>query len=94
MLSYYAVPILVGCSTGFAYGLSFIWQHKGLFGIKAIQNRAQMIAFFFIRIGLLLYAGNYMLQAPLIPSILGSMGFLIVFWLIIMQVKANLYERA
>ena len=86
--------IFVGCMAGAVYSCSFILQHKGLFGIKTTQNTAHSIAFFIIRLGIILLVGKYLLQAPVLPSILGLIGFLSVFWLIILQIKAKSYERA
>lgn len=86
-------PTLIGCTAGLLYGCSFILQHKGMFQQVALYHRAQSIAFFLLRIGILFIVGNYLLQTPLIPSILGSIGFFCMFWLIILQVKAKFHER-
>lgn len=87
-------PILISCATGLLYGISFLLQHKTLLMVKVGQNRANTIAFFLVRIGILYMLGNYLLQMPLIPSILGSIGFFCMFWLIILSVKAKPYEQS
>lgn len=87
------IPILISCAAGLIYGLSFLLQHKTLL-MGTGQHRANNVAFFLIRIGILFMIGNYLLQMPLIPSILGSIGFFCMFWLIILSVKAKPYEQS
>ncbi len=87
-------PILVSCGAGLLYGCSFLLQHKSIIINVDYNNRAQSIAYFLIRIGILFMIGKYLLQIPLIPSILGSIGFFCMFWLIILQVKAKPHERS
>ncbi len=88
------IPILVSCGAGVLYGGSFLLQHKSLVTTVGIHTRAQNIAYFCIRIGILFILGKYLLQIPLIPSILGSIGFFCMFWLIVLQVKAKPHERS
>ncbi len=84
----------MGGGAGILYGYSFILQHKGIaFGISAQNNWKHSVAFFFMRVGILFFIGRYLLQTPLIPSILGSIGFFSMFWLIILQVKAKSHEQ-
>ncbi len=89
-----SVPVLVGAGAGIAYGCSFVLQQKPIFfaRIKPPQ-RIQQIGFFLARILILFCAGQYLLRSAMIPSILGSIAFFSMFWLVILVVRAQTYER-
>ncbi len=88
------VPVLIGAVAGIAYGCSFILQQRTIFftHIKPTQ-RIQQIGFFLARILILFCAGHYLLRSAMIPSILGSIAFFSMFWLVILVVRAQTYER-
>ena len=88
------LPILVGISAGLCYGGSFILQQKNLlFDSKNLLDRLPQLVFFLIRIGILFYAGSYLLRSALIPSILGSIAFFGMFWLVILMTRFRFHER-
>ena len=90
----YIVPVLIGIGAGLAYGCFFALQQKTIFfaNIKSTQ-RFQQIGFFLARILLLIGAGYYLLRSSMIPSILGSIAFFSMFWLVILVLRAQTYER-
>lgn len=89
----HVAPIFIGLISGLAYGSSFFLQHKGIFSATTSQNKVGQIGFFCIRIAIIFLAGQYVLRSALIPSILGSMAFFSMFWIVILTIKAQLYER-
>lgn len=91
MITYTAfiLPVITGIIAGLFYGYSFVLQQRSIF-FYANQTRAT--AFFIARVIIMVIAGSYLLQSPKIPSILGLLGFTIVFWAILLTTKAKLYE--
>lgn len=93
-MMYCLTPILVGALSGIAYGCSFLIQQRGiLFYKKQFTNRLINGACFVLRIMILVYAGCYLLHSPLLPSILGSIAFFVLFWLMVLNAKASLHEH-
>ena len=86
-------PVFISSILGFIYGCTFLLQHKKTLFAKTHNTRAHGIAFFIIRIGILFGVGNYLLRTPLIPSIISIISFFAVFWVIIFQAKAKVYEQ-
>ncbi len=86
-------PIFVGLISGIAYGSSFLLQHRGIFSATPLRNTVRRIGFFGARIAIIFLAGQYLLRSALIPSILGSMAFFSMFWIMVLTVRAHLYER-
>ena len=85
----FILPVITGIIAGLLYGYSFVLQQRSIF-FQANSTRA--ISFFIARIMIALVTGSYLLQSPQIPSILGLLGFTIIFWAILLTTKAKLYE--
>ena len=52
-----------------------------------IMGRLSRIGFFIIRMLILFGMAKYLLRSELIPSILGIILFVVIFWLVILRVK-------
>lgn len=95
-MNYYITAIMfpaIGGIAGLLYGGSFLLQHKEIVQTIPRNSRAQTIAFFICRIGILFFLGKYLLRAALIVSIMTLISFFGMFWLTILYVKAKSYER-
>lgn len=91
--SYYS-PILVAAIAGLLYGYSFLLQHHSwMRGGYTLRGRVISVSFFVARFTILLGAIKYLLRSALIPSILGVVLFIAIFWLVIMRVKVTNHER-
>lgn len=89
----YLSPVLVGGVAGLLYGYSFLLQQRRAFGgDHSLSGRLSKVGFFLFRIVILFYAVKYLLRSELIPSILGIIVFMVIFWLIILRVKVFPYE--
>ncbi len=84
------VPMLIGIGAGILYGYSFVIQQRSMF-FQSNQTRAA--SFFIVRILIMSFVGSYLLRSPVIPSILGVLGFVVIFWSVLLIKKANLYEE-
>lgn len=78
---------------GLLYGFIFLLQQKNLFSSSAYSNRLQQIGYFILRLVLLVFIGHYLLRSAFIPSILGTITFFGMFWLMVIMIKARIYER-
>jgi hypothetical protein len=88
------VPVLIGAVAGIAYGCFFVLQQRTIFFARIHPTqRTQQIGFFLARILILLCAGRYLLRSAMIPSILGTIAFFSMFWLVILVIRAQTYER-
>jgi hypothetical protein len=85
------VFLMITCAlAGLVYGYSFVLQQRSVF-LK--PNSARAITFFIIRLLTGIAMGSYLLQSPMIPSILGLLTFTIIFWaIILLTAKAKLYD--
>lgn len=84
----------ISAFAGIVYGCSFVLQQRSIFSAtNASIHRLQQIGFFLARIIVLCLTGQYLLRSTLIPSILGSITFFSMFWLVILAVRAQTYER-
>ena len=91
-LGYFA-PIGVGLVAGLIYSGLFLLQQSTWVGdMRSRVGMMSRLLFFIMRIAILLYIARYLLRSELIPSILGAMVFIIVFWLVILSVKVFLHE--
>ncbi len=87
-------PIFLSACAGIVYGCSFVLQQRGiLFAHSKNVHPAQQFAFFLTRICILLVTGHYLLRSPMIPSILSTIAFFSMFWLIILVIRAQKNER-
>src|SRR3989344_3794554 len=92
-LSEFALPLLSGCAAGSIYGVLFLLQHRQLvFQQTIVIHKAQSFAFFLGRILMLWILGTYLLHSQLIVSILATVGFISIFWLVLL-LKARSHER-
>lgn len=86
--------VLISACAGIVYGCSFVLQQRGILSTSALQpSRLQQIGFFLARILILGVTGQYLLRSPMIPSILGSITFFSMFWLVLLAVRTQTYER-
>jgi hypothetical protein len=87
-------PIVMSACAGLIYGCSFVLQQRGfLFKNGVATHPAEQALFFLLRIFILFSIGRYLLRSAGIPSILGTLTFFSMFWLVILLVKAHKYER-
>ena len=89
----YFAPIGVGLVAGLLYGVLFLLQQSPWFDtMRSRVGRTSRLVFFVMRIVILFYTARYLLRSELIPSILGAMVFIVVFWLLILSVKVFFHE--
>lgn len=90
----YVQVVLICLSAGLVYGCSFVLQQRSIFSpTHGITNHMKPIAFFLVRILALCCTGYYLLRTPTFLSILGSITFFVMFWLVLLVVRAQSYER-
>ena len=86
--------VLISACAGIVYGCSFVLQQRGILSTSTLApSRLQQFVFFLARILTLVLTGYYLLRSPMIPSILGSITFFSMFWLVILAVRTRAYER-
>ena len=83
------IPVAIGIGAGLIYGYSFVMQQRSIF---FHEHKSYANVFLMARIIIISLLGSYLLRSPLIPSILGLVGFIVIFWTIILIQKASLYE--
>ncbi len=89
----YFAPIGVGLVAGLLYGVLFLLQQSSwVDAMRYRVGRMSRLVFFIMRVVILFYTARYLLRSELIPSILGAMVFIVVFWLEILIVKGFLHE--
>ena len=94
MISDYLMPATLCGLAGLLYGCSFVLQQKSIFlSQNAGTQRLKQLGYFGIRLLILGYTGYYLLRLDLLPSILGLVLFLSMFWLIILMARARIHER-
>ena len=90
----YLSPSAVCVVSGLLYGYSFLLQQQNwVSGGYSFRGRMVQISFFISRIIILLGTGKYLLRSEVIPSILGVVVFVALFWLVILRAKVSHNER-
>ena len=90
----YLSPIAVCIVSGLLYGYSFLLQQQSwVSGGYSLRGRLVQISFFISRIVILFGMAKYLLRSEVIPSILGVIVFIALFWLVILRVKVSYNER-
>ncbi len=90
----YLSPIALCTIAGLLYGYSFLLQQQSwVSGGYTLRGRLVQISFFIARIVILFGTAKYLLRSELIPSILGIVVFIALFWQVILRVKVSHNER-
>ena len=90
----YLSPIAVCVVSGLLYGYSFLLQQQSwVSGGYTLRGRIVSVSFFVARLVILLGTMKYLLRSEVIPSILGAVVFIALFWQVILRAKVSHNER-
>ena len=92
--SIYLLPIVVSAISGLLYGYSFLLQQQSwLSSGYTLRGRIVQVSFFIARILILFGMAKYLLRSEVIPSILGVIVFIVLFWQVVLGAKGSPNER-
>jgi hypothetical protein len=90
-----ALSLIIGCSIGLVYGLSFALQQRRVFLDHTTSPKSSiLIALFLLSFRLIFFALTllYILHLPSINLILILMSFIVTVWYCITHKRARPYE--
>ena len=87
-------PIASGIFLGLIYGYSFVAQQRSIFFPEVLAFLVfHHSSFFPLRIIFFVLTWYYLLRSPILHSILMMIICMVIFWLVILNTKTQLYEQ-
>lgn len=86
-------PLVTGCILGLVYGYSFVLQQRSIFFKNNSRIPLKSFLFFPLRIIFFILIWYYLLRSPVLHSILMMSVCMVIFWLVILNKKTQLYEQ-